>query len=165
MTLSTHSRLQRGPRARHGDLAGCRGGRSRSRGVVRYQRRFLACRDRRDHPPRTRPVARTPGNSHARRHRPGVANAMAAIDAGASHVQGTMNGHGERTGNCNLTSIIPIVQLKLKGVDSCRIAVATAELSSLSTRPRTSGRIRASPGLEQLRSRTRVGRTSTRYRK
>jgi 2-isopropylmalate synthase len=44
----------------------------------------------------------------------GVANAMAAIDAGASQVQGTMNGYGERTGNCNLTSIIPIVQLKLK---------------------------------------------------
>jgi 2-isopropylmalate synthase len=44
----------------------------------------------------------------------GVANAMAAIEAGASHVQGTMNGYGERTGNCNLTSVIPIVQLKLK---------------------------------------------------
>ncbi len=44
----------------------------------------------------------------------GVANAMAAIDAGASHVQGTINGYGERTGNCNLTSVIPIVQLKLK---------------------------------------------------
>ena len=44
----------------------------------------------------------------------GVANAMAAIDAGASQVQGTMNGYGERTGNCNLTSVIPIVQLKLK---------------------------------------------------
>lgn len=44
----------------------------------------------------------------------GVANAMAAIEAGASHVQGTMNGYGERTGNCNLTSVIPIIQLKLK---------------------------------------------------
>ena len=44
----------------------------------------------------------------------GVANALAAIEAGASHVQGTMNGYGERTGNCNLTSVIPIVQLKLK---------------------------------------------------
>jgi 2-isopropylmalate synthase len=39
---------------------------------------------------------------------------MAAIEAGASHVQGTMNGYGERTGNCNLTSVIPIVQIKLK---------------------------------------------------
>jgi 2-isopropylmalate synthase len=43
----------------------------------------------------------------------GVANALAAIRAGASQVQGTINGYGERTGNCNLTSIIPILQLKL----------------------------------------------------
>lgn len=42
-----------------------------------------------------------------------VANAVAAIGAGATHVQGTMNGYGERTGNCNLTSLIPILQLKL----------------------------------------------------
>src|SRR5260221_7368139 len=44
----------------------------------------------------------------------GVANALAALDAGASHVQGTINGYGERTGNCNLTSVIPNVALKLK---------------------------------------------------
>jgi 2-isopropylmalate synthase len=44
----------------------------------------------------------------------GVANAIAALEAGASHVQGTMNGYGERTGNCNLTSVIPIVQFKMK---------------------------------------------------
>ncbi|HAM70371.1 MAG TPA: citramalate synthase [Verrucomicrobiales bacterium] len=44
----------------------------------------------------------------------GVANALAALDAGASHVQGTINGYGERTGNCNLTSVIPCVALKLK---------------------------------------------------
>jgi 2-isopropylmalate synthase len=44
----------------------------------------------------------------------GVANALAALEAGATHVQGTMNGYGERTGNCNLTSVIPIVALKLK---------------------------------------------------
>jgi 2-isopropylmalate synthase len=42
-----------------------------------------------------------------------VANAMVAIRAGASQVQGTINGYGERTGNCNLTSVIPILQLKL----------------------------------------------------
>lgn len=41
-----------------------------------------------------------------------VANAIAAIDAGATQVQGTINGYGERTGNCNLTSVIPILQLK-----------------------------------------------------
>jgi len=42
-----------------------------------------------------------------------VANALAAIQAGASQVQGTINGYGERTGNCNLTSVIPLLQLKL----------------------------------------------------
>lgn len=44
----------------------------------------------------------------------GVANAIAAVEAGAGHVQGTINGYGERTGNCNLTSVIPILQLKLR---------------------------------------------------
>ena len=43
----------------------------------------------------------------------GVANALAGLEAGASHVQGTINGYGERTGNCNLTSVIPTVALKL----------------------------------------------------
>src|SRR5207245_8050858 len=44
----------------------------------------------------------------------GVANALAGLEAGATHVQGTINGYGERTGNCNLTSVIPNVALKLK---------------------------------------------------
>jgi 2-isopropylmalate synthase len=43
----------------------------------------------------------------------GVANALAALRAGATQVQGTINGYGERTGNCNLTSVIPNLQLKL----------------------------------------------------
>ena len=42
-----------------------------------------------------------------------VANSMAAVRAGASHVQGTLNGLGERTGNCNLTTVIPNLELKL----------------------------------------------------
>ena len=42
-----------------------------------------------------------------------VANAIAAIRVGASQVQGTINGYGERTGNCNLTSVMPILQLKM----------------------------------------------------
>jgi 2-isopropylmalate synthase len=42
----------------------------------------------------------------------GVANALASIDAGATHVQGTLNGYGERTGNCNLTSVMPILHFK-----------------------------------------------------
>jgi 2-isopropylmalate synthase len=44
----------------------------------------------------------------------GVANALAAIEVGAMHVQGTINGYGERTGNCNLTSVIPCLELKMK---------------------------------------------------
>ena len=43
----------------------------------------------------------------------GVANAVASIEAGALQVQGTVNGYGERTGNCNLTSVIPLLELKL----------------------------------------------------
>ena len=44
----------------------------------------------------------------------GVANALAALEAGATHVQGTINGIGERTGNCNLTSVIPNLAFKFK---------------------------------------------------
>jgi len=42
-----------------------------------------------------------------------VANSMAAVLAGGRHVQGTLNGLGERTGNCNLTTVIPNLQVKL----------------------------------------------------
>jgi len=42
-----------------------------------------------------------------------VANTMAAVRAGARHVQGTINGLGERTGNANLSTIIPNLSLKL----------------------------------------------------
>lgn len=42
-----------------------------------------------------------------------VANSLAAIQAGAVHVQGTINGYGERCGNANLCSVIPNLQLKL----------------------------------------------------
>ena len=42
-----------------------------------------------------------------------VANAIASVEAGATQVQGTINGYGERTGNCNLTSVIPILELKM----------------------------------------------------
>jgi 2-isopropylmalate synthase len=44
----------------------------------------------------------------------GVANALAGIEAGCRQVQGTINGYGERTGNCNLISVIPLLALKLK---------------------------------------------------
>ncbi len=42
-----------------------------------------------------------------------VANAIAAIEQGATHVQGCLNGYGERCGNANLASIIAILELKL----------------------------------------------------
>ncbi len=42
-----------------------------------------------------------------------VANALASLAGGAVHIQGTMNGYGERTGNCNLTTVVPNLQLKL----------------------------------------------------
>lgn len=44
-----------------------------------------------------------------------VANSLAALRAGAIHVQGTINGIGERCGNANLISIIPNVILKMDG--------------------------------------------------
>ncbi|HKP94243.1 MAG TPA: citramalate synthase [Fibrobacteria bacterium] len=43
----------------------------------------------------------------------GVANSLAAVRAGAVHVQGTINGFGERCGNANLTVIIAALQLKM----------------------------------------------------
>src|SRR3954469_20664761 len=42
-----------------------------------------------------------------------VANTLAGVQAGATMVQGTMNGYGERCGNANLVSIVPNLQLKL----------------------------------------------------
>lgn len=48
-----------------------------------------------------------------------VANSIAAVEAGAIHVQGTINGYGERCGNANLCSIIPNLQLKM-GLDVIR---------------------------------------------
>jgi len=42
-----------------------------------------------------------------------VANSLAAVQAGIVHVQGTINGYGERCGNANLCSIIPNLKLKL----------------------------------------------------
>ena len=42
-----------------------------------------------------------------------VANAVGAVEAGATHVQGCLNGYGERCGNANLASIIANLELKL----------------------------------------------------
>jgi 2-isopropylmalate synthase len=42
-----------------------------------------------------------------------VANSLIAVDAGIRHIQGTINGYGERCGNANLCSIIPNLELKM----------------------------------------------------
>ncbi len=57
----------------------------------------------------------------------GVANALVAVEAGATHVQGTVNGVGERCGNCDLVTTIANLQLKmgLKVVDEAQLARLT----------------------------------------
>ena len=42
-----------------------------------------------------------------------VANALASVLAGATQIQGTVNGYGERTGNCNLTTAMPNLSMKM----------------------------------------------------
>ena len=67
-----------------------------------------------------------------------VANTLAAVDAGASHVQGTLNGYGERTGNADLVSVVANLELKLgqkvlpDGLlgEATRIAHAVAEVTN-----------------------------------
>jgi 2-isopropylmalate synthase len=59
-----------------------------------------------------------------------VANTLVAIEAGATQVQGTINGYGERVGNANLCSIIPNLQLKLG--HHCLPAASVERLTDLS---------------------------------
>ncbi len=42
-----------------------------------------------------------------------VANTLSAVEAGAVHIQGTVNGYGERCGNANLCSVIPLLQVRM----------------------------------------------------
>jgi len=53
-----------------------------------------------------------------------VAASIAAVEAGVSHIQGTINGYGERCGNANLCSIIPTLHLKLghRGIRNDQLA-------------------------------------------
>lgn len=68
-----------------------------------------------------------------------VANSLAAVAAGVSHVQGTINGYGERTGNADLVSIVANLELKKnKQVlpegslrEAFRIAHAVAEVTNI----------------------------------
>jgi 2-isopropylmalate synthase len=75
-----------------------------------------------------------------------VANSVAAVEAGATHVQGCMNGYGERCGNANLASIIANLELKLGhttiGVEklsglsaACRFIAELANLPLLNSQP------------------------------
>ncbi|SDR97340.1 (R)-citramalate synthase [Paenibacillaceae bacterium GAS479] len=63
-----------------------------------------------------------------------VANTLAAVQAGATQVQGTINGYGERCGNANLCSILPSLELKLGyntvGNDKLRLLTSTARYIS-----------------------------------
>lgn len=68
-----------------------------------------------------------------------VANTLAAIDAGVMHVQGTVNGYGERTGNADLLTIVANLEIKYgwdvlpegKLADSTRISHAISELTNI----------------------------------
>ncbi|WP_435742616.1 citramalate synthase [Nocardioides sp. SYSU DS0663] len=68
-----------------------------------------------------------------------VANTLAAVEAGATHVQGCMNGYGERTGNADLVTVVANLELKLDrqvlppGLlrESTRIAHAVADVTNI----------------------------------
>jgi 2-isopropylmalate synthase len=68
-----------------------------------------------------------------------VANSLAAVDAGASHVQGTLNGYGERTGNADIMTVVANLELKKdrrvlpEGTlrEATRIAHAVSELANV----------------------------------
>src|SRR5689334_21535653 len=60
-----------------------------------------------------------------------VANSLAAVRAGARHIQGTLNGLGERCGNANLVSIIPTLKLKPEFADKFEIGVSNEKLKTL----------------------------------
>ncbi len=60
-----------------------------------------------------------------------VANSLAAVDAGARQVQGTLNGLGERCGNANLTTLIPTLLLKEPYASTLEIGVSLETLEGL----------------------------------
>ncbi len=61
----------------------------------------------------------------------GVANSLAAIDAGVRHLQGTLNGLGERCGNADLVSLIPTLVLKAPYRTKLSLNVSKDKLSLL----------------------------------
>lgn len=60
-----------------------------------------------------------------------VANSLAAVDAGARQIQGTLNGLGERCGNANLTTLIPTLLLKEPYASAYEIGVSAQALAGL----------------------------------
>ena len=60
-----------------------------------------------------------------------VANSLAAVEAGARQIQGTINGLGERCGNANLMSIIPTLFLKKSFYSKYEVNIPKGKLSSL----------------------------------
>ncbi|MFN7599652.1 MAG: citramalate synthase, partial [Cereibacter sp.] len=60
-----------------------------------------------------------------------VANSLAAVDAGARQIQGTLNGLGERCGNANLTTLIPTLLLKEPYASRFDTGVTPAALAGL----------------------------------
>ena len=60
-----------------------------------------------------------------------VANSLAAIDAGARQVQGTLNGLGERCGNANLISLIPTLLLKDRYARDYELSISKKDLRNL----------------------------------
>ena len=75
----------------------------------------------------------------------GVANALVSLEAGVTHIQGTVNGYGERTGNCNLTSVMPILQFKY--ARSSVPAESLAQLKELSQFLDETANLRPNPRL------------------
>ena len=61
-----------------------------------------------------------------------VANSLAAVEAGARQIQGTLNGIGERCGNANLVTIIPTLMLKPAYADRFEVGVTEEGLASIS---------------------------------
>src|SRR6202790_2408492 len=60
-----------------------------------------------------------------------VANSLAAVRAGARHIQGTLNGLGERCGNANLISLIGTLKLKSEYAERFEIGVSDDKLATL----------------------------------
>ncbi len=63
----------------------------------------------------------------------GVANALAAVRAGATQVQGTINGYGERVGNCDLVPIVANLELKMdiRALPEGRLSMLTSVAHSV----------------------------------